>query len=91
MTTYIITLGAVAAVVLVAVVAFRPQLKRAMRLGKALATDRRLPRYLRVMLAFGLLPIPGPIDDGVLVIAGLIVLVRHRSTFRAIVIETRAP
>ena len=47
-------------------VAFFKQTLRAVRLA---ATDTRIPRPLRALVAVGLLPIPGPFDEVVLVIA----------------------
>jgi hypothetical protein len=49
------------------------RLKVLLRTLKALARDPRIPRPIRWLLAFGLLPIPGPFDEAVLLIAfGLI-------------------
>jgi hypothetical protein len=46
---------------------------RAIRAVKILARDRRIPRPLRWLVVFGLLPIPGPLDEGVLLsVAGLL-------------------
>jgi hypothetical protein len=39
-----------------------------MQAVKILAGDRRIPRPLRWLAVFGLLPIPGPLDEGVLLI-----------------------
>lgn len=88
MTTYLYALAAIVGTFALSAILFRSHTKRAIRIGRALATDKRLPRYLRVLLAFGLLPIPGPVDDVILVIAGVLVIVRHRATFRAIIAES---
>jgi hypothetical protein len=46
---------------------------RAIRAVKILARDRKIPRPLRWLAVFGLLPIPGPFDEAVLLItAGLL-------------------
>ena len=46
-----------------------------LRLLRALARDPRIPRPLRWLLLIGLLPIPGPVDEAVgLVALGLIAL-----------------
>lgn len=88
MTTYLYALAALVGTIALSAILFRSQLRRGMRIAKSLARDKRLPRYLRVLLAFGLLPIPGPVDDVILVIAGVVVVVRHRETFRAIIAES---
>ena len=36
---------------------------RVVRALKILATDRRIPRPLRVLAGIGLMPIPGPFDE----------------------------
>jgi hypothetical protein len=42
--------------------------KRTIRAGRIAATDKRIPKPLRWFAAFGLLPIPGPVDEAVLLI-----------------------
>jgi hypothetical protein len=42
------------------------RLKVLLRTLKALARDPRIPRPIRWLLVFGLLPIPGPFDEAVL-------------------------
>lgn len=76
-------------------VAFRGQLRFAMKLTRALATDERLPRPLRwaigVALAMKLVPVPDfGIDEIILVLIGALLLTVYRPTFREIVAETRA-
>ncbi len=43
-------------------------LKRALRAVRIAATDSRIPRPLRWLAALGLAPIPGPIDEVLLLI-----------------------
>jgi hypothetical protein len=46
---------------------------RAVRGVKILARDRKIPRLLRWLAVFGLLPVPGPFDEAVLLlVAGLL-------------------
>lgn len=52
------------------------------RVAKALARDPELPRWLRAMLVFGLLPIPGPVDDVVAGAAAIIIVVFYRHRIR---------
>jgi hypothetical protein len=53
------------------------------RTGRTLATDRRLPRWLRVLFAVGCIQIPVlPFDEIALVLAVSILLVRHRPILR---------
>ena len=62
-------------------------LSRAIRAVKILARDRKIPRSLRWLAVFGLLPIPGPLDEGVLlIVAGLLAAFypdRMREAWRA--------
>jgi hypothetical protein len=39
------------------------------RTVKALATERRIPRPLRWLVVIGVMPIPGPFDEAVLLLA----------------------
>lgn len=89
-----IAVGTVA-VAVAAGVAFRGQLRFAIKLTKALATDERLPRPLRraiaVALAIKVVPFPDfGIDEIVLVLVGVLLVTVYRPTFRQIVAETRA-
>jgi hypothetical protein len=47
-----------------------------------LARDGRIPRPLRGLAAFGALPIPGPFDEAVLVVVGLILWTFYRDRLR---------
>ncbi len=76
-------------------VVFRRQLRFAMKVGKAMARDERLPKPLRWALgiALALKAMPAPdfgIAEGILVVCGALLLTVHRPTVRAIVAEIRA-
>ena len=45
--------------------------KRLFRAVRYAATDKRIPRPLRWLVALGLLPVPGPFDEVVLLIAAV--------------------
>jgi hypothetical protein len=49
---------------------------------RLLARDGRIPRPLRALAAFGLLPLPGPLDEVVLVLAGAVLWLFYRRTLR---------
>jgi hypothetical protein len=53
---------------------------RHLRIVRRLARDPMIPRWLRLALLLGLLPIPGPVDDLVVVVVALIIVTfyRHR-------------
>lgn len=53
-----------------------------LRVARALAKDPNIPRWLRAMLVFGLLPIPGPVDDVVAGIAAVIIVTCYRHRIR---------
>ena len=44
--------------------------RRTVRAAKLLARDGRIPRPLRGAAAFGLRPLPGPLDEAVLLVVG---------------------
>jgi len=48
--------------------------RRVIEAVKILARDGRIPKPLRGLVAFGVLPIPGPVDEVVLLIVGPISL-----------------
>jgi hypothetical protein len=51
----------------------RRSVVRAIRAVKILARDNQIPRPLRWLAVIGLFPIPGPVDEGVLlIVAGLL-------------------
>ena len=49
---------------------------------KILARDGRIPRPLRGLAAFGVLPIPGPIDEAALLIVGGLLWMFYRQPLR---------
>ena len=56
--------------------------RRLIRAVDILARDGRIPRPLRGLAAFGVLPIPGPFDEAVLFIVGLLLLTFYRDCLR---------
>ena len=57
-------------------------IRRLVRAVKILARDGRIPRPLRGLAALGLLPVPGPFDEAVLVLVGAILFVFYREPMR---------
>jgi hypothetical protein len=49
---------------------------------RVLAREDRIPKLLRGLVAFGLMPIPGPFDAAGLVVAGVILLAFYRRPLR---------
>jgi hypothetical protein len=60
-------------------VAFFARTIRAMRV---LAQDGRIPKPLRWLAGIGLLPIPGPVDEAVLVLVAPVFLALYRKPMR---------
>jgi hypothetical protein len=56
--------------------------RRLIRAVKILARDGRIPGPVRGLAAFGVLPIPGPLDEAVLLIVGLILWTFYRDQLR---------
>ncbi len=86
---------AVSAAAIIFGVACGRQLRFAMKVGKTMARDERLPKPLRWALgiALALKAMPAPdfgIDEIILVVCGALLLTVHRPTVRAIVAELRA-
>jgi hypothetical protein len=55
---------------------------RSVRAVRVLARDGRIPRSLRWFVAAGLLPVPGPFDEAVLLIAAAILFAFYREPIR---------
>jgi hypothetical protein len=49
---------------------------------RILARDGRIPRPLRGLAAFGALPIPGPFDEAVLLVVGVLLWLFYRDCLR---------
>jgi hypothetical protein len=56
---------------------------RTIRATGTLVRDRRIPRALRWIGAFGLLPIPGPVDEAVLLLLAPVLYLFYREPMRA--------
>lgn len=62
--------------------------RRGVRIARALATDKRLPRWLRLLFAVGMVQIPVlPTDEIALALALAIVMLRYRRTVADIIRE----
>ncbi|HEU5216130.1 MAG TPA: hypothetical protein VFU30_11370 [Gaiellaceae bacterium] len=48
-----------------------PLLRHTVRAIRIAATDERIPKPLRWLAALGLLPIPGPLDEAVLILVSV--------------------
>jgi hypothetical protein len=57
-------------------------MRRLLRAVRLLARDGRIPRPLRGLAAFGLLPIPGPVDELALAVVGIVLWLFYRHTLR---------
>ena len=55
---------------------------RTLRATKTLVRDGRIPKPLRWLAAFALLPIPGPVDEAVLLLLAPILFVFYRQFMR---------
>ena len=47
-----------------------------------LARDGRIPKPLRGLAAFGVLPVPGPVDEAVLLVVGALLWIFYRQPLR---------
>ena len=52
------------------------------RAVSAVATDRRIPRVLRLLVVAGALPIPGPFDEALLLVAAAPLFLFYRPLMR---------
>jgi hypothetical protein len=55
---------------------------RAIRTVGLLARDERIPRSLRALVVIGLLPIPGPVDEAILLLIAPLLYVFAREPVR---------
>lgn len=56
--------------------------RRLLRALKTVARDERIPRPIRAVAAFGLLPVPGPLDEVVLLLIAPVFLLFYRRELR---------
>ena len=66
-------------------------MRRLIRSVELLARDGRIPRPLRALVAFGVLPIPGPFDEAVLLIVGGVLWIFYRERLREAWSQAAAP
>ena len=57
-------------------------LARTLRATAILVRDRRIPGPLRWLAAFAVLPIPGPVDEAVLLLIAPLLWIFHREEMR---------
>jgi hypothetical protein len=55
---------------------------RAIRAARLVVADSRIPRPLRWLAAVALLPVPGPVDEAVLLVVAPLLLAFHREPMR---------
>ncbi len=53
-------------------------MRRLLRALRLVVRDERIPRPMRAIAAFGLLPIPGPVDEAVLLLVAPILAIFYR-------------
>lgn len=86
-------LAGAAAVGLVVAVLARRRIRFYIRVARALARDRRLPRWLRWLIGIGLaakaLPVDFGVDEVALGLAAAVLATRYRAVVRAVVAEQR--
>jgi hypothetical protein len=58
-------------------------MRRTLKAVRILARDGGLPRWLRVLAAVGIAPIPGPFDEAVLLVVAAILWLGYRDRLRA--------
>jgi hypothetical protein len=60
----------------------RRVMTRAARAGSIVARDKRIPKPLRWVAALGLLPIPGPFDEAILLLVAVPLAIFYRRPMR---------
>jgi hypothetical protein len=65
-------------------------MRRLLRAVRLLARDGRIPRPLRAIAAFGILPLPGPLDEAALLIAGAVLWLFYRRILREAWVASRS-
>ena len=58
-------------------------LKRTLRAVQLLVREDRLPRWLRALALVGIAPVPGPVDEAVLLVVAAILWLGYRERLRA--------
>lgn len=58
-------------------------LRRIARAVRLVLRDGGLPRWLRALAAFGVAPIPGPVDEIVLLLVAAVLWIGYRDRLRA--------
>lgn len=66
------------------------RLERLLKLAKLLARDPRVPRPVRALILVGLLPVPGPFEEAVLVGSLALLLVIRPGLIRTLWCESAA-
>jgi hypothetical protein len=56
--------------------------RRVLRAAELVARDPRIPRPLKWLAALGLLPVPGPFDEAVLIIVAALLFAFRRDVLR---------
>lgn len=64
---------------------------RTLRAVRILARDRRIPRPIRWVCGIGLLPIPGPVDEVILLLVAPLLLLFYRGHMREAWVMAEAP
>ena len=62
---------------------FSAGVRRTLRTVRLLARDGGIPRWLRGLTAFGLLPLPGPVDEAALLVVAAILWLFYRERLHA--------
>jgi hypothetical protein len=58
-------------------------MKRHLNVARRLARDETVPRWLRAILIFGILPIPGPVDNVALAVGAVVLFTLYRDRVAA--------